>query len=102
MWYGVPLATLAVLFWAYGPTMHTGFLFDDTKQQFAPSSASDPRSLWLGPVRPLLMFTYWINTRISLQDTQYTKFNGGGSNYDGFGRNAGDNNSLYLLVWFNY
>ena len=49
-----------------------------------------------------LNYMPWLNTRISLQDTQYTKFNGGGSNYDGFGRNAGDNNSLYLLVWFNY
>ena len=35
IWYGAALATLAVLFWAYGPTLHTGFLFDDTKQQFA-------------------------------------------------------------------
>ena len=44
----------------------------------------------------------WLNTRLSLQATQYTKFNGGGSDYDGFGRNASDNNSLYLLVWFNF
>ncbi|MBS0389186.1 MAG: hypothetical protein JSR15_11965, partial [Proteobacteria bacterium] len=49
-----------------------------------------------------LSYMPWLNTRISLQDTQYTKFNGGGTNYDGFGRNASDNNSLYLLVWFNY
>ncbi|MDE2219946.1 MAG: cytochrome C, partial [Gammaproteobacteria bacterium] len=49
-----------------------------------------------------LNYMPWLNTRITLQDTQYTKFNGGGDNYDGFGRNAGDNNSLYLLVWFNY
>jgi len=49
-----------------------------------------------------LNYMPWLNTRISLQDTQYTKFNGGGTNYDGFGRNASDNNSLYLLVWFNY
>jgi hypothetical protein len=49
-----------------------------------------------------LNYMPWLNTRISLQDTQYSKFNGGGSNYDGAGRNASDNNSLYLLVWFNY
>ena len=49
-----------------------------------------------------LNYMPWLNTRLSLQDTQYTKFNGGGSDYDGFGRNAGDNNSMYLLVWFNY
>ncbi len=44
----------------------------------------------------------WLNTRLSLQATQYSKFNGGGNNYDGYGRNASDNNSLYFLVWFNY
>lgn len=49
-----------------------------------------------------LNYMPWLNTRISLQDTQYTKFNGGGRDYDGFGRSAGDNNSMYLLVWFNY
>lgn len=44
----------------------------------------------------------WLNTKVSLLATQYTKFNGGENNYDGYGRNAGDNNSLYFLVWFNY
>jgi hypothetical protein len=44
----------------------------------------------------------WLNTRLSLQSTQYTKFNGAENDYDGFGRNASDNNSLYLLAWFNY
>ena len=29
-------------------------------------------------------------------------FNGTSSNYDGYGRSAGDNDSLYFLVWFNY
>ena len=49
-----------------------------------------------------LSYMPWLNTRLSLQSTQYTKFNGGGNDYDGFGRNASDNDSLYLLVWFNY
>jgi hypothetical protein len=49
-----------------------------------------------------LNYMPWLNTRLTLQATQYSKFNGGDSNYDGFGRNASDNNSLYLLAWFNY
>jgi len=49
-----------------------------------------------------LNYMPWLNTRLTLQATQYTKFNGGDTNYDGFGRNASDNNSLYFLVWFNY
>ena len=44
----------------------------------------------------------WLNVKISAQYTAYNKFNGGGSNYDGFGRNASDNNSFYLLLWFAY
>jgi len=46
-----------------------------------------------------LSYLPWYNTKFSLQYTMYNKFNGSGSNYDGFGRNASDNNSLYLLVW---
>ena len=41
----------------------------------------------------------WLNTRFELQYVLYNKFNGGGTNYDGFGRNAKDNNTLYLLSW---
>jgi hypothetical protein len=44
----------------------------------------------------------WLNVKISAQYTAYNKFNGGGSNYDGFGRNASDNNTWYLLLWFAY
>ena len=76
MWYGAAPAMLVVLLWAYGPAMHAPFLFDDTKQQFAGPAASDPLSSWIGPVRPVLMFSYWVNTRISLEDTSsYHLFN---------------------------
>jgi hypothetical protein len=44
----------------------------------------------------------WMNTRVSLQYTLYTKFNGGTSNYDGSGRNASANNTLYLNVWLMF
>ena len=49
-----------------------------------------------------LNYVPWLNTKFSLQMTQYSKFNGQGSNYDGFGRNASDNNTLYLLGWFAF
>jgi len=42
------------------------------------------------------------NLRFSLQYTAYQKFNGAKTNYDGFGRNAGDNNTLFLLGWFPF
>ena len=76
LWYVAALVTLVVLFWAYGPAMHTAFLFDDTKQQFAMPSASYPLAAWIGPVRPVLMFSYWVNTQISTEDTSsYHLFN---------------------------
>jgi len=41
----------------------------------------------------------WLNVRVGLQYVGYTKFNGGGSNYDGFGRSASDNNTLFGFFW---
>lgn len=40
--------------------------------------------------------------RLVLQYTGYRKFNGASRNYDGFGRNARDNNTLYLLAWLMF
>jgi len=46
--------------------------------------------------------SYWPYQNIDLaaQYTNYTRFNGGSTNYDGAGRNASDNNTLYLLARF--
>ncbi len=45
---------------------------------------------WAGP---------WVNIRLGLQYTGYLKFNGGTSNYDGDGRSARQNNSIFLFYW---
>jgi hypothetical protein len=45
-------------------------------------------------------FLPWLNTRFTLQYVLYTRFNGAGGDYSGFGRNAADNNTLYGVVWF--
>lgn len=42
------------------------------------------------------------DVRLLLQYTGYQKFNGARKNYDGFGRNAKDNNTLYLLSWWMF
>ena len=49
-------------------------------------------SLW----RPLY------NLKLGLQGTIYTRFNGGTSNYDGFGRNASGNDTLFAFAWFAF
>ncbi len=52
----------------------------------------------------LAQFNYapWLNTRFSLQYVAYNKFNGGAENYDGSGRNASDNNTVYLDSWIAF
>jgi hypothetical protein len=45
-----------------------------------------------------------MNTKFSLQYTAYTKYNGRTRDilYDGSGRSASDNNTLYVLAWFAF
>jgi hypothetical protein len=44
----------------------------------------------------------WLNIKLGLQYTAYLKFNGATSDYDGAGRNASDNNLLYLYLWLAF
>lgn len=53
---------------------------------------------WIGE----LNYMPWLNTKLTLQYTAFTEFNGGKSNYDGFGRNASANGSTYLLLWITF
>lgn len=41
----------------------------------------------------------WFNPKLIVQYTGYTKFDGSKKNYDGAGRDAIDNNTLYVMVW---
>lgn len=41
----------------------------------------------------------WLNVRTGLQYVGYTKFNGGNTNYDGYGRSASANNTLFAYLW---
>jgi hypothetical protein len=53
---------------------------------------------WVGEIS----YVPWQNVKILLQYVNYQKFNGDSTNYDGTGRNAKDNNTLYLLGWFTF
>jgi hypothetical protein len=44
----------------------------------------------------------YLNVRTGLQYTIYTRFNGGTSNYDGGGRSANGNNTLYGYIWLAF
>lgn len=52
----------------------------------------------------IIQFDYlpWENTKVTAQYTIYNMFNGGSSNYDGHGRNASDNDTLYVDVWIAF
>ena len=55
--------------------------------------------------RGLTLEAFWTPIqylRIGAQYTAYTRFNGASKNYDGFGRNASDNNTLFLYTWLAY
>jgi tetratricopeptide (TPR) repeat protein len=67
----MPLAAGAALLaacWAYAPALHGAFLFDDTALPFSLTDASAPFAAWIHGVRPVLMATYWLNTRLSGND----------------------------------
>jgi hypothetical protein len=69
---------------ANGSPDSSGFIF---QLEFIPFGKADSFA------RPFL------NLRIGLQYTDYTRFNGGISNYDGFGHSARDNNTLFIFLW---
>ncbi|MGE5626242.1 MAG: hypothetical protein ACM3ZT_11910 [Bacillota bacterium] len=52
----------------------------------------------------ILQGTYlpYANVQFTVQYTAYSKFNGASSNYDGSGRNASDNNTLFLLMMIDW
>jgi len=60
-----------------------------------PASSGEVAEVTLNP---------WLNARIGLQYTIYQRFNGSSTSYDllSGGRNAKDNNALFLYFWFAY
>lgn len=68
---------LVVAFEVYGPALYGPFLFDDQYLPFSvPTFAVDSLRAWMAGVRPLLMFSYWVNYQVSgLQTTSYHAFN---------------------------
>lgn len=42
------------------------------------------------------------NLKLGVQFTAYTEFNGGTANYDGYGRSAAANDTIYAFAWFAF
>src|SRR5579862_8423121 len=65
------LIALIAAFEIYWPALHGPFLLDDTSLTYMrPNAAGIPLRDWLRQMRPLLMFTFWLNYQQSgVQDT---------------------------------
>src|SRR5690242_1623287 len=48
----------------YAPAFNGEFVFDDFGLPFQRSSRAEPLGSWLSGVRPVLMFSYWLNDRL--------------------------------------
>ncbi len=68
---------LGAAFEVYGPSLDGPFLFDDQYLPFSlPSFPVDSLRAWIAGVRPLLMFSYWINYQLAgFQTPSYHAFN---------------------------
>lgn len=88
---------------------HIGNKYTGTFGWFHTTGTSDPALFPSGAVSGnfngdprgsgyIANFTYWPwqNLLLGLQYTGYTRFNGAANNYDGAGRNANANNTVYL------
>lgn len=68
-WLAAIVAVLFVAFEIYQPSIRGPFLFDDRYLPFfLPGFGDQPLSAWIKGVRPLLMFTYWLNYQIGQTD----------------------------------
>ena len=54
---------------------------------------------WVPFGKDTSLWAPFVNMKLGVQYTVYTQFNGGGSNYDGAGAKASDNNTLLLFAW---
>jgi hypothetical protein len=62
-------------------------------------AANRPNSRgWLGE----LTYAPWQNVKLVVQYVNYSQFNGASVNYDGSGRSAKANNTMYVLGWLTF
>uniref|UniRef100_Q027T4 TPR repeat-containing protein n=1 Tax=Solibacter usitatus (strain Ellin6076) TaxID=234267 RepID=Q027T4_SOLUE len=77
-WHVVWLVLAALIVGAslYSSALHGRFIFDDDALPFQQGIRSASLRVWLAGVRPFLMFSYWLNYRISGSDPySYHVFN---------------------------
>jgi tetratricopeptide (TPR) repeat protein len=58
-------AALIVAWWAYSPAFNGQWVFDDTALPFLHPNMKDRFTILSAGVRPVTMFTYWLNLKLS-------------------------------------
>ncbi|MFN7993004.1 MAG: tetratricopeptide repeat protein [Bryobacteraceae bacterium] len=75
MYPAIAIAALYVVFQVYSPALGGPFVFDDNDLPYRLSSFSSDLRSWISGVRPLLMFTYWLNFQVSKEPFGYHAVN---------------------------
>jgi len=101
--------------WKLDSTYHWRMKYTATGQIFSTQGNNDVLLYAAAPVTGsnngspntngyTVQVAYWPqeNIDLSVNYTGYTKFNGASTNYDGAGRNAADNNTVYAALWINF
>lgn len=82
-------------------TTGTGDAILHTPAGLSPDPTASPDTVgWIAEVN----YLPWMNTKFSAQYTAFSRYNGRSNDvlYDGSGRSAKDNDTLYLLAWFAF
>jgi hypothetical protein len=66
LWLGLAATVVGAIL--YSPAFHGRFIFDDDTLPFRTGIHDASLGAWLTGVRPALMFSYWVNYRISGED----------------------------------
>jgi tetratricopeptide (TPR) repeat protein len=63
--YAAGAVALYAAYRVYAPALSGPFVFDDISLPYGTPGFRDALRFWIGGVRPLLMFSYWVNYRFS-------------------------------------
>jgi hypothetical protein len=83
----------------WGPANPVLFSGGGSVNQKPDSNAIIMEADWVPFGKDDSLWAPFANLKLGVQYTAYTQFNGGGTNYDGAGTNASDNNTLLLFAW---
>ncbi len=81
---------------------------DEMKYAMADEPSAQGNALGSPNTRGWMAEVNWLplanaqNLKLGLRYTAYSKFNGASNDYNGFGRNASDNNSWFAYIWLLY